>query len=273
MLLLICRQLRPLLDRMPDPIPILLHRLKLLLTPGYMDPGPASMQAMIRESDGPRILSGCFEGMHYADRAWCSMYLPKILGTYERELAETLESFCGNSHDFLIDIGTAEGYYLAGFLYRMPDLRAIGFESAPAARGLLAQTLRRNGLSRRARCKKTCSPELLERALGPTQRPLVICDCEGYELVLLDPAAVPSLHRATILVEVHVANHPEMSQLLVQRFQASHQLFTLHAQPRVLTDLPEAFQKHADWALPGIDEQRQDGRSWIAMYPQSSAGD
>ena len=54
------------------------------------------------------------------------------------------------------------------------------------------------------------------------QKTVVICDIEGAEAALLDPAAAPGLSHADILVECHDLMQPGLTALLTARFQPTH---------------------------------------------------
>ena len=49
---------------------------------------------------------------------------------------------------------------------------------------------------------------------------MVVCDVEGYEEYLLDPAIVPSLSNATILVEMHDFVRPGVTTPLAGAIRA-----------------------------------------------------
>ena len=131
------------------------------------------------------------------------VHLPKLLGIYERELNGWLEQACALNFPLIIDVGAAEGYYAIGMALRNPKARVIAFEAESKSRVALGEKARLNNVESRVEICGKCEPEDLKRALMGTQRPFLICDVEGYEAVLLNPAAVLPLRRAFILVELH----------------------------------------------------------------------
>src|SRR5947207_15823212 len=66
---------------------------------------------LMRDHYGTRILEGPFQGLIYGDRSFGSMYWPKLLGTYEKELSAcfTAHNLC--QYDLFLNLGCAEGYY------------------------------------------------------------------------------------------------------------------------------------------------------------------
>ena len=62
----------------------------------------------------------------------------------------------------------------------------------------------------------------LRRALKPHS--LVICDCEGAEVDLLNIDEIESLKQCDILVELHDFLRPNVTATLTQRFEKSHEI-------------------------------------------------
>ncbi len=75
-----------------------------------------------------RVRAGPFAGMRYVDTSVGSCFIPKLLGTYERELASKVEWICRQQPELVVDIGAAEGYYAIGLAMRIPAARVVAFE-------------------------------------------------------------------------------------------------------------------------------------------------
>ena len=60
-----------------------------------------------------KIIGGIFHGVHHNGEAHESTLCPKLIGTYEKEIAQELCEICAEKNSF-IDIGCAEGYYTTG---------------------------------------------------------------------------------------------------------------------------------------------------------------
>ena len=60
-----------------------------------------------------KIVGGIFKGVKHTGEAHGSTLCPKILGSYEKEIAQELRNIC-KEKDTFIDIGCAEGYYTTG---------------------------------------------------------------------------------------------------------------------------------------------------------------
>jgi len=78
----------------------------------------------------------------------------------------------------------------------------VAFEIEPAARRAAEELAQLNGVETRVELRGHRRPDDLA-SLTAEGVSLIVCDCEGNEAVLLDPAAVPGLVRSYILVETH----------------------------------------------------------------------
>ena len=157
---------------------------------------------LTRKRSRDRVVSGPFAGMEYVWRALGSAYIPKLLGIYERELAWCVEAACEARPDRIVNLGAAEGYYAVGLARRNPQARVVAFEAMEFGRNLLSEMVALNGVSERVEVRGTAGCPELRAALHGAVCPLVVCDVEGQEANLLDPATVPGLRGARILVEV-----------------------------------------------------------------------
>ena len=166
------------------------------------------------------VAAGPFAGMRYIVSSTGSALAPKLLGTYEAELHDVVKDMLRRNSDLLVDVGAAEGYYAVGFARRASGMTVIAFEQEATGRRLLAKLAAANDVSGRVAIHGRCEPKDLQRVLK--RDALLITDVEGYERVLIDPAAVPALRQVTILTEVHAAG-PELGDELCARLRDSHE--------------------------------------------------
>jgi hypothetical protein len=96
------------------------------------------------------------------------------------------------------------------------------FDIAAGARERCQELAERNGVQDRVLVEGECTPARLQELLGP--RSLVVCDCEGAEVELLDPEEAPALRMADLLVELHDDQRldVDVTATLVGRFRESH---------------------------------------------------
>jgi hypothetical protein len=214
-----------------------------------------------------RVAQGPFRGMRYVSLAFGSVVVPKLLGTYERELIPAVEAICGSQCDRIIDIGAAEGYYAVGMAYRNPSAQVVGFETSRAARSVLRSLARRNGLERRVHVLGYCSPEALREALAGALRPAVLCDCEGEEDSLLCPERIPALQRSLILVEIHDGMVPGLARRVIERFEGTHEIEVIDSRVRSCEDLPQGWNLPLEEADEAMSEHRRYAQ-WFFMKPR-----
>lgn len=229
------------------------------------------LTGLVRQRTGDRVRSGPFTGMRYPDRAVNSAYLPKLLGSYERELNGVVEQVCTLSPNLIVDVGAAEGYYAVGFARRNPQARVIAFEATRRGRAALERTARMNGVLARVRVAGRCHIADLQNALAASARAFVICDVEGDERVLLDPTVVRSLRNAWVLAETHEFVKPGVTQELRRRFRDTHRVEEIRQQPRSLKEFPYRTlwtallpRFYLQWA---VSEWRPGLMSWLWMRP------
>lgn len=216
-----------------------------------------------------RVHTGPFKGMQYirhAVRVQSSAYCPKLLGTYEQELHPLVESLRAQSpYQHVINIGAGEGYYAVGLARRLPQSRLTAFEADLDSRTILHRLAQVNGVSSRITIREFCTPSLLQEELGNLGKTLVVCDVEGGEQELLDPASIPALINADILVELHDFIIPGISGVIRQRFTRAHQITDISAQPRKLGDWPSSLSLPTAYRRTALSEYRPGGMRWFWM--------
>ena len=217
------------------------------------------------------VLQGPFAGMRYITRAQGSESLPKILGTYELELRSAIEAICAYGADTIINIGAAEGYYAIGLAMRNPAARVICFEMFRPAHFLFKKMRSANGMDGRIELHGECDNAALKASLARATRAVIVCDCEGAEDLLLDPAAVPELARAVVLVETHDQFCPGVSGRLRARFGNTHELQTIVEVKRTFGDLPPCVGITEEQARQAMDETREGQGAWLYMVPRRLA--
>ena len=169
-----------------------------------------------------RVLAGPFAGMKYIPASGSGI-LPKIAGCYEMEVHEAVAESFARNYRRIVNVGCGEGYYTVGYALKFPRAEIHAFDNDLLARQRLRSLARANGVAGRIRVGGACHPEDLQ-ALLRQPGALVVCDCEGCEAKLLDPAQVPGLGGADLLVELHDFVIAGISATLPRRFQATHEV-------------------------------------------------
>ena len=218
-----------------------------------------------------RILSGPFQGMNYIPIAAGSAWMPKLLGTYESELHATLARLADEPCDVLVDVGAAEGYYAVGLARILGIPKVYGFDTDPNARVMLQKLAAINGLADRVVPGGYCRPEDLNAILRDAAHPLVITDCEGGEVEIMDPAAAPELKRARLIIEVHdYFGSDVIGATIRERFSDSHRIETVPTRPRSLSEFPTAAADGLTEAekLASLTEGRPPMAGWLVLWPK-----
>jgi hypothetical protein len=217
--------------------------------------------------------------MRYVALACCSEILPKLVGTYECELAPAVETICRADCDRIVDIGAAEGYYAVGMALCNARAQVVAFEVNPSARHYLRRLARRNGVSGQIAIRDECTVESLGDSLEGAIRPAVICDCEGAEDGLLHPDRIGALRRAFIVVETHDGLETDQGVLdgitrrLHERFVATHDIEVIHSRPRIREELPGDCSALSDAeAAEAMDEGRP-WAQWLFLEPKERPAD
>lgn len=169
------------------------------------------------------VQAGPFKGMKYVNRAIGSSYLHKLIGSYEAVLHPYIEEFKNKQFDTILDIGSAEGYYLIGFGHILPQSQLIGFELEERGRELSKELYEKNNLTN----KLILFGEATKENVAPliTEKTLLICDCEGAELDILDPESFPELKKIdTAIIELHDFIRPGIKEALTERFHKTHKI-------------------------------------------------
>jgi hypothetical protein len=219
------------------------------------------------------VLSGPFKGMRYIVDAVGSAWLPKVLGIYELELHSAIEQLINEPCDVIIDVGSAEGYYAVGLSLRLRPQKTWAFDTNPRANLLVQNLATANNIADIVQPDGFCDTERLEKVLQTANFPLLVCDCEGYEIELLDPVKVPSLAKCRVLVETHdqARNGPIISTLR-NRFDITHSIETVIPRKRTAQDVPENIASlvgDGDHIADAISEHRVLVTDWLVLRPKN----
>lgn len=143
---------------------------------------------------------GPFAGMVYPPRVAANRHiLPKLAGTYERELHPYFTTNPGYSR--IIDIGCAEGYYAVG-LARRWGIPVVAYDTDRREREFCRELAMANGVDPLVELRSLCTAaELL--TFPAHERILILSDCEGFEQHLFTPDLVRYGQQWCYLIELH----------------------------------------------------------------------
>ncbi len=223
------------------------------------------IQNTLLQHQGTLVLEGPFEGMDFLAQSSEGCHIAKLLGCYEQPLHPHIETAVKTDYSLILNIGCAEGYYAVGMARRMPHTRILAFDLNPDAQATCQELARKNQVSDRVVVGGLFNPEDFADYTG--QHILVICDIEGAEKDLLDPAVSPALAGMDLIVESHECLIPGVTRLLMERFAVTHEITLLEDNgQRHLDHAPAWFNNlaHLDQLL-AVWEWRSGPTPWLVM--------
>lgn len=227
--------------------------------------------AVITDAVGYVVQAGLFAGMTLPARAaWGDGdALPKLLGCYESELHAAIAAAVAAGADLVVNIGAAEGYYTVGLARLLPGTRVLAFDSNDQAQGVCREAARLNGVERWVAVAGTCSAALLRSMVANARAPMVICDCEGAEINLIDPAQMPALANATLIVECHDFLNAAITPTLTQRLEPTHDVHLVRESGRDPSGSPLLQRLNSLDRWLAVCEFRPTTMHWLIATPRS----
>jgi len=214
---------------------------------------------------GLTVLNGPFKGMRYPHlMSVGSAINPKLLGSYESELAPAIDYILTQDYHAIVDIGCAEGYYAVGLGMKLPKATVYAYDTDPRALMLCQEMAALNGV--KVQTGGFCTPDTL-RSLDLGARSLIISDCEGYETRMFDPQLAADLRRHDFLIALHDMNDIYASRKVSEALSATHELLFFES----VDDIQKAYTYEYP-ELAGFDleeryfllkEYRQNIMRWI----------
>ncbi len=215
--------------------------------------------------NGLSVRRGGFEALEFpAGAVGHTNYLAaKLAGVYEPDVVSFLVEHVSGKKTF-VDLGSGDGFFLSGLGRLHPELKLIGYEVNRYERALAQEIARTNGVETELR---SLADESELRNL-PDDGLLLLCDLEGLEEDLLDPARSPALLNATMVVEAHSQFRPDVVPLLTARFEKTHEVKYI---PSVETD-PGSLAELKDWPEDQAEIAVYDGHlpteGWLTFVPR-----
>ena len=223
---------------------------------------------------GPVVATGPFKGARLpVDSSWGEGdFTPKILGCYEEELHGAVERAIARKPVRVVNIGCAEGYYAVGLARRLPDAHVYAFDLDPKAQDICRRTAAENGVAGQVTVEGACTSDRLRALAAGVGRTLVVMDCEGGELGLLDEPTVAALAATDVIVECHDFINRAITPTLTRRLTATHMVETVREGARD----PNRFAELR--ALGSLDrwlavcEFRPEHMTWLAGWSRVGEG-
>jgi 2-polyprenyl-3-methyl-5-hydroxy-6-metoxy-1,4-benzoquinol methylase len=226
----------------------------------------AEITNALYSAQGGNVLSGPFAGMALLpDVCWGDGDLaPKLLGCYEAELHSAIAKAISRDPKNIINIGCAEGYYAVGLARALPQSQVFAFDADERARAICVRAVAANGS--RASVGGTCTFDTLRDTISKGDRTLLLVDCEGAELQLLDPQEVPGIQACDVIVECHDFLDSSITSTLRERFAATHDVEIVSEgarNPNQFTSLQQ-WQSSDRWLA--VNENRPMTMNWLVCW-------
>jgi hypothetical protein len=223
------------------------------------------IQNTLLQQQGTTVMQGPLQGLDFLRESAEGCHIAKLLGCYEQPLQPFIEVAIQKQYPIILNIGCAEGYYAVGMARRMPHTRVLAHDLNPKAQQVCAELAQKNQVSDQVLVGGLFTPADFAAYSG--QKVLLMCDIEGAERELLDPQASPALRGMDIIVESHECLISDITQLLIDRFKATHDITLvqddgqrqLHKLPNWFNNLAHLDQLLATW------EWRSGPTPWLVM--------
>lgn len=207
--------------------------------------GRAALARKVAQQVDGKVQDGPFAGMRLDPSVFPQHMTPKLLGTYEDELAPFLLGLAGHPLACVVNIGSAEGYYAVGAARLWPEVEVYSFDLDPVAQRATSHHANLNNVAHRVHILGRATSQNLETLLSSRNPALAIIDCEGAEAVLVDPKRTPALTSCFLLIELHPSAVPDIEKMLSDRLRPTHDIEIVQPRPKTA----EAYS----------------GRSWLAL--------
>jgi hypothetical protein len=220
----------------------------------------------VRKHTNSAVFSGAFKGMVLGPRfPWSNLDIAsKLLGTYEQELHPFLQKSRSKRYDAVADVGCAEGYYAVGLGTLYEEARVFAYDISQEALDVCGENAALNRIADRIELKGKCDPQELKSLCARSKRPLIFCDCEGYELELFgDNATCEELSKADLVIECHDFIVSGTTGILKERFSRSHNVSVLRAGERNPNVFPFLSDLYDIVRWQAVCEHRPCVMNWI----------
>jgi hypothetical protein len=208
------------------------------------------------------VAAGPFKGMRYISECTTGTLSPKILGSYEAELHDIVNRIMQTNYEYVFNIGCGEGYYAVGLARAMENVTVYAFDIDTTALTNVSEMAAINGVSKRVIATDVC--DLTTFNSFEKAKSVVICDIEGNEEDVLDPAVYGALRHMDLLVEIHDGpRSTRLHDLLVERFRESHKLEFVRYRDRGYDDCKSIKSlKRRKNKVMSVNEFRKRGIEW-----------
>ncbi|MDD3181831.1 MAG: class I SAM-dependent methyltransferase [Alphaproteobacteria bacterium] len=182
----------------------------------------AVISQLLASRIGDKVFAGPFRGMQLIKEVLKWHFSPTLLGTYEWEIHDAIESVIASKVTKIINVGCAYGYYSIGLALRMPQATVYAYDIDPQMREQCRKMAELNGVADRMIIGERFNGEDYERFANDDS--FILMDIEGGEMELLDPQKFPALKKLNVIVELHDYILENASDIISLRFAETHNI-------------------------------------------------
>ena len=147
-----------------------------------------------------KIIGGIFKGVKHTGEAHGSTLCPKIIGSYEKEIAQELHKICKEKDSF-VDVGCAEGYYTTGVAKTTTINTIIGIDISEPALVQARKSATINGVDHKCQFFSKIKPA----AKLIKGKSLIMIDVDGSEISVIKE-----------LMDALTASQKQATELLIE---------------------------------------------------------
>lgn len=227
-----------------------------------------------------RVSYGPFKGTKCFFTSSGDGVIAKLAGTYELEIYPAFNAAIQSTPDIVVDIGAAEGFYVAGLARALPGAKVIAYEAKDQWHERIQRLLAVNKVSEsceiRGFCDRVTFLSLLREC--PAARLFLLMDIEGGEFDLLTPETIPLLANAELLVELHEPESRNAGDAVAEGLAPSHDVkFYWSRSERSSNDVAYGWWKLAASLLPAVRERLNERRAykmrWLYAKPRRQSSE
>jgi hypothetical protein len=222
-----------------------------------------------------KVASGPFRGTRCRFTDTGDGVVAKLLGTYECELHAAFCEAIAGQPELVVDVGAAEGFYVAALARALPEARVIAYEAKLSWHPRLQENLDINRVAERCELRGLCEAADFASlaASNRGKRMLLIMDIEGAEFQLLSEEAITHLKNADLLIELHEPTSREAGDNLIASLEKSHEVEVLWQMPRSSRDIKPFAGRAVASVFPPLFKRIDEGRiyrmRWLWARPHS----
>ncbi len=231
-----------------------------------------NLSKLIDATYNSTVAYGPFAGLRLGPLSWWGVTDrgSMLLGIYEQELLRSIHTLAGR-HDFLIDLGAADGYYAIGCQLADIVKHTICFELSDVGREAIARNAEINGVHNNIEIRGTAGKNFfLDIPEHAKSSSLVLVDIEGAEFDVFDANAFNEFRNSTIFIEIHewfFSDGVQRLEKMVEDSRKTHVYSEITTSGRDLSSFPELalFSDTDRWLI--CSEGRSRLMRWLRFDP------